>query len=266
MHIARLLALLSIVALPGCAALRAASDPTELQRTWNGGELWLHRTIDGVDVTAIGYRLDVGLGILSAIPAGTVLPTVLYMHGCSGFGPSARSDAAMLSDAGYLVLMPNSFARTYKPRSCDPQSARGGFHREVLAWRHAEVAYALQQTRKLPYVDQRNIFLMGFSEGGIAAATFPGGGFAARVVTGWTCHSAWPEYRGINAPPSEPVLSVVASRDPWFQRPELSGECGSFMNGRPESRSVIVEADVHHVNSRPDVQEEILRFLVTHQR
>lgn len=74
--------------------------------------------------------------------------------------------------------------------------------------RQLDTLHAIQETRKLNWVDPDNIFPVGFSEGAIVSATLPAEldqPLRARVIEGWTCQAGWPEYRGLNRATIEPV-------------------------------------------------------------
>ncbi len=262
-RIARRLAAVAALALllGACAALAqgGARDPDEIARTWRAARVFLP-VADGVERSTVG-RLDrkrlAGLG---------PLPVVIYAHGCAGIGPATDDTGRYLARAGFLVIAPDSFARKDKPRSCDPARHRGGLHRAVLGWRQAEVDNAIRKARALPGVDPDNIFLMGFSEGAITVATYTGEPVRGRIIEGWTCHSGWPEYRGLNAPRNEPVLSLVGSNDPWFRQPWLQGACGAYMAGRTNARSIVFRppsplAKRHYLSSKPEARDAILGFL-----
>ena len=242
----------------------AAGEDEDLLRTWRRAPV----NVPG-EGGPIRARID---GIDERLPdvAGSH-PTVIYLHGCAGIGRIAHDAAKRLVEAGYAVIMPDSFARDHKPKSCDPARQVGGFHRGVLAWRHAEANQAIRKARGLAWVDPDNLFLWGFSEGGIAAATVSGEPVNARVVEGWTCHAGWSEYRGLRAPPTEPVLALVGGDDPWFRASYLHGDCGAYMEGRPGSVSIVYErpdflATKHHLSWHRDVQRIILDFLARHRR
>lgn len=223
---------LSIV---GFAPAVANAVSKELERTWVGG--FVYYPSGGV-VTAgrIGDHMDG----LSALPAG--MPVVVYMHGCAGINQTSAATAKYYADSGFAVVLPNSFARRNKPTSCDPSVPRGGMHREVLGWRHAEMAHAINQVRRLPGGANRPLVLHGFSEGAITVATFEGAHrHSARIIEGWTCHSLWPEYQGLKAASSDDTLALVGEKDPWFQKSYLKGHCGKHMTS-PRHRSVVFSA------------------------
>ena len=127
------------------------------------------------------------------------IPLVLYLHGCAGFDWHTNHDISFLLRNGYAVLAPNSNARKYRPTSCDPMTLVGGLFRGILAFRLAEAGHAHEAAKNLAWVDKANIFMMGFSEGGITAAQYDRGGLAGRIILGWTCNAGWPEYNGILA-------------------------------------------------------------------
>jgi poly(3-hydroxybutyrate) depolymerase len=253
-----------LVALLACgltAAARADAD-REVPRTFEQG--WAHFRLDG---SLQVVRIAQAWPQLGSLQRSAFRGTVVYLHGCSGVDALSVRTADMLAAEGHLVLVPDSFARTNKPVSCDVSRHLGGLHREVLAWRHAEADHALKQAKALPSVDLSKIFLMGLSEGGIATATYRGEAVAGRIVEGWTCHAGWPEYRGLQAPPAEPVLALSAENDPWFQQPVMRGDCGAFMTV-PSAllRSVVFRpphpaASHHDLMWNADARRLVLDFL-----
>jgi dienelactone hydrolase len=255
--------------LSACATMDFANAPDELALT-------LEDAI--VAIPAQYFKWDVPSGMftkgrmkdvaqdLTKIAGENKIPLVIYLHGCSGFGYSTSIDIQFLLSNGYAVLAPNSFARKYKPKSCESSTYTGGLHRDVLFFRLAEAKYVHEKAKTLPWVDKRNIFMMGFSEGGITTAQYRLGGLAGKIILGWTCNSGWPEYSGISGPRDEPILAVVASNDPWFRNPWTSGHCGSSMFFRRNAESVVVNVNFHHVQSLPEVKEKILKFLELNRR
>ena len=197
------------------------------------------------------------------------IPLVIYLHGCLWFNWHANHDISFLLRNGYAVLAPNSDARKYRPTTCNPMDNRA---RDSLVFRLADASYAHEAAKNLPWVDKRNIFMMGFSEGGITTAHYGKGDLAGRIILGWTCNSGLPEYRGIEGPQDEPILAVVSSNDPWFTSPETSGHCGNWMSFRRNAESVVVNVELHgvtslhDVQSLPEVQERILKFLEVNRR
>ncbi len=130
---------------------------------------------------------------------------------------------------------------------------------------------AIKIAKQLDWIDERNIFLVAFSQGGITSATLltnTNTTVNARVIEGWTCDAGWTEYRGTNASTSEPVLALVADQDPWFQDPWTRGNCSKYMNSENGSRSIVYRSDPligrHSLLDDADVQNRVLEFLHAH--
>jgi dienelactone hydrolase len=183
---------------------------------------------------------------LAGLPASWRFPTILYLHGCTGLG--RIEPMTTLAQDGFAIIAPNSFARRFRPLQCRPSRQTGGENVFVFEFRLVEISYALHRMAALPWVDLDRLFLVGTSEGGVAAALYRGDEFLARVITQWTCNGA-PFIRGLAAPPDEPVLAIVRRGDPWYHPSRTAaqeGHCGQFIGQRPRSRSLLVEGDDHH--------------------
>lgn len=260
--IRHLILALLIISLP--MAGNAADDSIEIQRTWENGLAYamINGEIISGKIPEILPRLDDSY-------ARNSLPALVYMHGCSGITNQSRGTATFYAQHGFAIFMPDSFARKNKPASCKPRFFKGGLHRGVLEWRHNEANNAIRKVRSLGFIQSANLFLIGLSEGAITTATVSGEPVSGRIVEGWTCHSGWPEYFGLNSRKDEPVLSLLGEEDPWFVAPYLRGHCGEFMNKANGSRSVIFKpphrlTDFHFVMWHASAQKEALEFLRKH--
>lgn len=199
-------------------------------------------------------------------------PTAIYLHGCSGIWAGSHRRIKFLADNGFLVFAPASLARTKYPMSCNPKTHQGGLYRPTLKMRQLDAANAIEKAKALPFVDSEKVILIGFSQGGVTAATFSPANqkqsVTARVIEGWTCTAGWEEYDGINAPESEPVLSLVGKDDPWFQNEWTRGDCGKSLNSGNGSRSIVYEnhdlAKEHSLLDFRQAQNEVLGFLKMH--
>jgi len=198
-------------------------------------------------------------GRLKSLPRGSRLPVVLYAHGCTGIGD--KQFMKMLTRAGYAVIAPDSMARRYRPLQCDSETKTGGFNRFVYDFRLTEISFALDRMARLRWADLNNMFLLGISEGGVAAALYRGDEFRARVIAQWTCTGA-PIVHGIHAPPSEPILAIVRGDDPWYRKNHQQGDCGAHMLSRPGSRSIVLNnGSEHNVLADRQVLRAIVDFL-----
>jgi dienelactone hydrolase len=171
--------------------------------------------------------------------------TIIYLHGCAGHWVGTAKRIDFYAKNGYAVIAPPSMARKKYAQSCDTSVPRGGMYRSVLKIRQIDAENAILKAKQLSWTDNENIFLVGLSEGGITTATYTPknieSSIKGRVIEGWTCNAGWEEYQGVNTPYNEPVLSLVAKYDPWFQAEYLKGHCGQFKNNNPLSKSIIID-------------------------
>ena len=242
------------------------SDPLEMERSWQAAVV---RVPSG---NGRSRRMTTSQVQDQPTGSGTKLPTVIFMHGCSGFWSGSHRRIEFLANNGFLVIAPASFARNKYPLSCDTDTHKGGLYRGTLRMRQHDAGYAIEMARKLPIVDGQKIFLMGFSQGGVTTATFAPRNeqqhVRARIVEGWTCHAGWNEYRGVNARRSEPVLTLVAKLDPWFQNEWTRGNCSSFLDKTNGSKSIVYSGETmmhrHALLELESVQETVLSFMREH--
>jgi len=236
----------------------------ELERTWNAALVRMPKET-GKYTSAIMKDVPKKIGFKKQFP------TVIYLHGCAGVWAGTHSRVNFLAKSGFAVIAPVSFAREKYPQSCDPYTNKAGMYRGTLKMRQYDAGYAIANAKKLAWVDPDNVFLMGHSQGGITTATFSSPEklmrVNARVVEGWTCHAGWEEYRGINAPSDEPVLTLVGKNDPWFKNEWMRGDCGKFINTNNGSKSVVFNAGYlsgrHELLEDAKVQKIVLEFLTS---
>ena len=150
---------------------------------------------------------------------------------------------------------------------CNPKTKKGGKNLFIYDFRSAELTYALEKISEIPWVDYDNLFLFGASEGAVTAALFRGNVFNGRVIAQWTCTGA-PLIEGIDAPKNEPILAIVKERDPWYASDNTisqDGNCGSFMQDRLNSKSIILKnatgEDPHNVFAGDESLFEIKKFI-----
>ena len=204
---------------------------------------------------------------LARIDGAAGASAVVFLHGCEGVGEEEESLKLILMQNGYATFMPNSFARTGRRSNCLSGEQITGFNPAALEWRREEIKFAVAQLLKLPWVAR--VFAIGFSEGAMAVASYPGDDLAGLVILGWHCQGN-PPFDGIKAPSSLPVLAVIGDQDPWYRaRPDY--HCGNLFDGRSDARSVILPGNGHAIINSPDVtnaetaRAAILEFLMVHQ-
>ncbi len=241
------------------------TDPAEMHRAWSAAIVHVPDDNGNSVETSVAELLQGKFSFRRKLPA------IVYMHGCSGFWSGTHMRAKFLAENGFVVVAPASLARRKYPRSCQVDSYTAGMYRHTLKMRQADAGYAIEQLRKLPFVDGDRIVLAGLSQGGITAATFTPRNerqkVRARIIEGWTCHDNWPEYNGVSASTSEPVLALVGTKDPWFQT-HSRGDCQPFLNPDNGSQSIVYRdeplASRHELMEFNSPKREVMQFLRRH--
>ena len=240
--------------LAGCSSLLAGNEaPFEL--VWQATRVWIPATpaVSGRPVSEVERAL-------AAVPPGTRLPSVVYLHGCHGLDDDLAQWASVLTGAGYALFAPDSAAGRERPPVCAASTLYVRADQPRFTQREAEVRYALRQMRALSWLAPESVFLLGFDHGGVVAAGWRERGFAGIVITGWTCTA--PDVRGgLFTPLDRPVLAIRWEEDPLFRDPAWNGDCEVHLGGRPASRSLVLEGRGHSTAASPEARAAVLRFL-----
>ncbi len=248
-----LLAVLLLVA--ACTPLRAEDDGGP-EATWQGA--WIAFSaefaggVESLTVKSMAAAMDIGAKAQKSWPA------VVYNHGCKGHGYSSRIALKVLSDAGFVVIAPNSFARKNRPETCDTKRKRriaGSPGRAVTAMRFEEIAYAATATPKLQWVDQQNLFIYGHSQGGRVVSAYSGEGFKAVATSGSRCPA------GVGAPADKPGIYMNAARDPWFHGKPPPGKCQTSAPQGALHTHPVYDTNKHVVLALPEAQMALINFL-----
>lgn len=240
------------------AAGRAAAD--DVAATFDRAEIWMHPP-GGVFFNG---RLDEPeiARLIAALPAGTRLPTVVLIHGCSHRKGAAWSYARWFAGKGFAAIIPDSFQRPGRAITCDPVSLRRADRATadaVHVLRLEEIAYAAQRVRALPFVDVDNLYLLGDDEGGDAVANYAGGGFAAYVIAGSGCRY------GLRLPAEAPVLALTSGGDPYLGEAPPDG-CRRLADamGRP-IESAVLPGFWHDVSGMAEARAAIDYFITRYR-
>jgi dienelactone hydrolase len=146
------------------------------------------------------------------------VPIVLYLHSCGG--NDHYSWSGVLSEWGFGVISPNSFARDGRFKNCGTMPGP-----KLFKMRMAELRYALQQIKKVDWIDQTRLILMGHSEGSFFPPAYSENDFTAHIVLAGNCrfsglHAApccGPGYS--KAPKHVAVLNIIGDGDKWNEWP-----------------------------------------------
>ncbi len=177
---------------------------------------------------------------------GTKLPAVIYLHGCAG-NTAGHHWGRILGQLGFAFFAPDSLAR---PR--DSLCWTGGMDYRI-SLRREEYRYALAELRKLSWIDQKRIILMGSSEGAQAASDYSGHDFAAIVLSATDCRFSG---GSPSAPRDVPVLNMVGEFD------DKGGGAGCIVSRTVGgSKSVTIKRAGHKLPGYREARKVLEKFL-----
>ncbi len=192
-------------------------------------------------------------------------PVVIYLHGCTGITLHDDSWARFISNQGFIVFLPDSFAYN-RQQNCNTKSyAGGGYQGNVYELRIREAEYVLNKVLQFPWVNKESIFLMGHSEGGQAASRSNIKGIKGYIVSGWTCTNWYnTNNHGLKTPKEAPVLAIAYNNDPWRTAyPGTVGRCADNADGRFITQIDLIGA-FHETFSSLAAREAVKLFLKQH--
>jgi hypothetical protein len=239
----------------------AVSDRQELERTWQGALVYLPERLGSTSGRLVrNGKLE---RAVSQSGMRKKLPLILFMHYCEGLGHH-REDIKRLSNLGFIVIAPDSFARNHRPLGCyEDREKFIRYFDAAVAFQKAELDYAVQKLSAFDWIDRSNLFLFGSGMGGLVVAHYEGDDFAGHLIEGWGCRGPNPIFDGIWSPPKVRVFSTVSKNTPFLQKNEgFSVDCETYIKDRADSVSVMLERPAHQVSWYPKSYKPMIRFLM----
>lgn len=195
------------------------------------------------------------------------IPAVLYMHGSSGLSSGSVYQKYIVQDVKAIFFAPNSFKIQDRPKYNSPTKEKR--YIKVHKLRLVELDYNLKQLKQLDFIDTKNIFLMGNSEGGLTAAIYKSNSFKARIVTAFSCESSYfyTKFK-IGAKKDEPILNIIGTHDQFFAKDSLTNinhkvegnSIKSFKN-YTNVKIVVLSKTKHDLTQNIYLKDEIVSFL-----
>lgn len=171
---------------------------------------------------------------ISSLKLDKKYPVLIYLHGCSGI--TRHNDlrwGQFASEQGFIAILPDSLARPGRISNCDPRTHSPTFKFPMAEpFREQEIAYAMLELKKLPWVDTDNIFFMGHSEGANALAKTKIMGSQGIILSSGYC------FTGISFEQGVPGLVITFSDDPWHK-----GAKSRCSTGRVDGSLITVDFD-----------------------
>jgi dienelactone hydrolase len=190
-------------------------------------------------------------------------PAIIYLHGCTGIQSGHDIQWAKLMAAqNFVVVLPDSMARPNRLSNCDPKLQGGtNIFPAAYEYRQQEISYAKDQIMKSSWWDQKNIFLAGHSEGGIATAQSTHGGFNGLFISGWTCtHKNNPSFDGLKSPIEIPAIAVASVDDSWRKGKFNEGRCATKSAGRNLTQ-IDLPGREHNTYDSRFARDSVVKFL-----
>ena len=212
--------------------------------------------------------VDNPVGVDYANNLDKAYPVVLYLHGCMGINKDALNWARLIGSIGFVVVLPDSMARTGRVPNCDPKLKKGnGAFPAARIYRQQEISYALNKILAADWAQKKNIFLMGHSEGGWAAAQSKHDEFAGVIISGATCTNRNNLANdGIFAPANMPVLAVASIDDEWYaNKPSIKGRCADKAADRSLFRQVDLLGSTHSTFGSSIARDAVKNFLIDYR-
>jgi hypothetical protein len=193
------------------------------------------------------------------------VPTLLYMHGSSGFLKGKKYRKWVVQKSKMLFIGLNSYAVKKRPTYLSPAPKEE--YERVHHFRQAELNYAQERIDELGFIDRDNLFLMGNSEGALAAGICKSKLFKARILISWGCEGGYysNSYK-IGAPKETPVLNIIGLEDQYFgvyceYGDFEKGHCAKALAKYPNSKVVLLPTISHNALESPYTKREIIDFL-----
>jgi hypothetical protein len=189
-------------------------------------------------------------------------PVLILMHGCTGITQEERSWANIISKLGFVVVLPDSFARSNRVSNCNANTYKGtGAFPLADRYRQEEISYALDKLQTVTWSDKDNIFLMGHSEGGRASALASQKGFKGKIISGWICNHIYGDLHGINGDRTMPMLAVAYLNDPWRGGPMNQARCMDQAKDIVSFTQIDLEGQGHATSLDSRARESVKEFL-----
>jgi len=195
------------------------------------------------------------------------LPLVLFMHGSAGLSKGEVYKRYIVQEAGCIFFAPNSFKVKKRPTYQSPTSLKK--YEKVHKLRQAELDINLKRLLKLDFIDKKNIFLMGHSEGGLASSLYKSKVFKGRIITAFSCeHSYFYENLKLGSRKHEPFLNIIGTDDEYFAKDSLlnrdynvDGHGVLTLQNNRNAKIVILAKTRHDITQNIYVKDEIVNFL-----
>jgi hypothetical protein len=201
-----------------------------------------------------------------SVTSDKAFPAVVFLHGCGGITDHERRWAQHLKSEGFVAVFPDSLRIPGRQRNCTQDPSFNGEFSNVLMsqLRPAEFAHTMSQLKNSSWVDQKNIFLMGHSEGAMAAYLIRDESVRGVVISGFPCSEGGALRGPLRAPLDTATLVVNWELDTSFARPGRPYiQCADrpFWRLRTSAAQVLLPGQGHPTGFSPLARDAVTQFL-----
>lgn len=248
-----------------------SDDPEQIAKTWDKAYVF-------VPGAAIGSFIYGRLGSpavqarLAALPESIHHPIVVFLHDAGGVTGKVNRLLKALEIENFAMVLPDSYARDGRRFDCEGKSwnpENCAMSPDIYLARRSELIHAVEAARRLPWVDQQNVFLVGSGEGAIAVALWGGEvDVSGYVVADWTCTAPadQPWFDGLRIPGDRPTLALATRGHRWAGRPGWDGTCADKAADGANVTAVMIDSSIRSVFELPEARRALIEFLYANLR
>lgn len=236
--------------------------------SFNQGFIGLPQGLAGLTEPFYGTLAEAKEKIANLSEVTTTYPTVLYMQGSGNFSKGPTFREWITGDLNWVFFAPNTHTSNKRPRYSSPVPKK--VYEEIHKYRQAEIDQFVKNIDKLPFIDKDRLFLMGNSEGALAAARYAGKEFVGRLVLSWSCEPGY--YTDLpkvgSSYKTDPFLNIMGRDDVYFgtdspynNQYNNIGHCGDALLRYKNAKVVLLPNTGHNVMANPFTKNEVLDFL-----
>lgn len=194
------------------------------------------------------------------------ISTILFIHGSKGLG-KGEAYRKWIVEAGFIFFAPNSFKVENRPTYTTPAKLKD--YEKVHKLRQDEIQFNLKKLKNISFIDKKHLFLMGNSEGGLAAAAYKGRAFKGRIITAYSCENGYysKDFK-LGVKKCEPFLNIIGTQDEYFgkdskpnKKHKVSGNCTQALLKYRKAKVVLLPQTKHDITTNIYVKEDIVSFL-----
>jgi len=192
---------------------------------------------------------------------------IIYMEGSKGFTKGKTYMRWVVLESNCIFIAPNSFKVKNRPIYSNKDNLYA--YMNVHKFRQAELTYNLKIFKDKNIFNLGSTFLMGNSEGAVAAGIYKGFEFKARILLAWNCENGYYiSHLKIGAKKNIPILNIIGLKDEYFGRHsdmnkeyDIEGNCSKKLELYSNAKIVLLPKVKHNLLNNTYVKDEIIAFI-----